>query len=104
MHGTTMVFLVGMPVLLGFGNFLIPLMVGARDMAFPRLNAFGFWLFIFGGLLLYFSYIGSEGLYGALARPMSDGSPTRRSPAARLVAETAPITGFSASWSAASAA
>ncbi len=69
MHGTTMVFLVGMPVLLGFGNFLIPLMVGARDMAFPRLNAFGFWLFIFGGLLLYFSYIGSEGLYGAPGAP-----------------------------------
>ena len=69
MHGTTMVFLVGMPVLLGFGNYLLPLMVGARDMAFPRLNAFGFWLFIFGGMLLYFSYVGSEGLYGAPGAP-----------------------------------
>ena len=53
MHGTTMVFLVGMPILFGFANYLVPLMIGARDMAFPRLNAFSFWLTAFGGLLLY---------------------------------------------------
>jgi cytochrome c oxidase subunit 1 len=69
MHGTTMVFLVGMPVLLGFGNYLIPLMIGTRDMAFPRLNAWGFWVFLFGGLLLYYSFIGSSGLYGAAGAP-----------------------------------
>ncbi|HET7102620.1 MAG TPA: cytochrome c oxidase subunit I [Terracidiphilus sp.] len=65
MHGTTMVFLVGMPILFGFANYLVPLMVGARDMAFPRLNAFSFWLTAFGGLMLYFSFIGGFGLYGA---------------------------------------
>jgi cytochrome c oxidase subunit 1 len=56
MHGTTMVYLVGMPMVAGLGNYLVPLMIGARDMAFPRLNAFGFWAFLFGGLLLYSSY------------------------------------------------
>src|SRR5580704_6487744 len=65
MHGTTMIFFVAMPVLFGFANYLVPLMIGARDMAFPRLNAFSFWLTAFGGLLLYFSFIGGNGLYGA---------------------------------------
>src|SRR5271170_7134734 len=65
MHGTTMIFFVGMPVLFGFANYLVPLMIGARDMAFPRLNAFSFWLSFLGGLLLYFSFIGGSGLYGA---------------------------------------
>ncbi len=69
MHGTTMVFLVGMPMVAGFSNYLVPLMIGARDMAFPRLNAFGFWIFLFGGLLLYFSYIGGSGLSGAGSAP-----------------------------------
>jgi len=69
MHGTTMVFLVGMPILFGFANYLVPLMIGARDMAFPRLNAFSFWLTAFGGLLLYFSFIGGFGLYGMGSAP-----------------------------------
>ncbi len=69
MHGTTMVFFVGMPMVAGFSNYLVPLMIGARDMAFPRLNAFGFWIFLFGGILLYFSYIGGSGLTGAGSAP-----------------------------------
>jgi cytochrome c oxidase subunit 1 len=69
MHGTTMVFLVGMPFIAGFANYLVPLMIGARDMAFPRLNAFGFWIFLFGALLLYFSYIGGGGLGGSGSAP-----------------------------------
>jgi len=57
MHGTTMVFLVVVPMLLGFANYLTPLMIGARDMALPRLNAFSFWVFLFGGILLYLSFV-----------------------------------------------
>src|SRR6516225_3580436 len=49
MHGTTMIFFVVMPVVFGFANYLLPLMIGARDMAFPRLNAFSFWMTAFGG-------------------------------------------------------
>lgn len=56
MHGTTMIFLAVMPLNTGFGNLVAPLMLGARDMAFPRLNAFGYWLYLFGGLLLYSSF------------------------------------------------
>jgi cytochrome c oxidase subunit 1 len=65
MHGTTMIFFVAIPVLFGFANYLVPLMIGARDMAFPRLNAFSFWLTALGGFLLYFSFLGGNGLYGA---------------------------------------
>jgi cytochrome c oxidase subunit 1 len=69
MHGTTMVFFMGMPILFGFANYLVPIMIGARDMAFPRLNAFSFWLTALGGVLLYFSFVGAEGLYGAGSAP-----------------------------------
>src|ERR1700716_3619868 len=56
-HGTTMIFLVVMPLLLGFANYVVPLHIGAIDMAFPRLNALSYWLFLFGGLVLYFGFL-----------------------------------------------
>src|SRR3981189_1107359 len=65
MHGTTLFFFVIMTLVFGFANYLVPLMIGARDMAFPRLNAFSFWLTAFGGMLLYFSLLGANGPYGA---------------------------------------
>ena len=57
MHGTTMIFLFATPMLFGFGNYFMPLMLGARDMAFPRLNAFGYWVFLFAGLLMNSSFL-----------------------------------------------
>ena len=56
MHGTTMVFLVIMPMAAAFSNYLIPLQIGARDVAFPRLNAFSYWCFLFGGIFLNLSW------------------------------------------------
>ncbi|MEJ2357282.1 MAG: cytochrome c oxidase subunit I [Deinococcales bacterium] len=53
MHGTTMIFLVVMPIFIGLANYLVPLMIGARDVAFPRLNALGYWVFVLGGIVLY---------------------------------------------------
>ena len=60
-HGTTMIFLVIVPILAGFGNYLLPLMIGARDMAFPRLNALSYWLFLFGGIILMLSFLAGGG-------------------------------------------
>src|ERR1700733_4210154 len=62
MHGTTMIFFVAMPLVFGFANYMVPLMIGARDMAFPRLNAFSFWMTAFGGLILYSSIFGGDGI------------------------------------------
>jgi heme/copper-type cytochrome/quinol oxidase subunit 1 len=61
MHGTTMVFFFGMPLLAGAMNYLVPLQIGARDVAFPRLNAFGFWIFLFSGIFFYSSFFAAGG-------------------------------------------
>jgi len=61
MHGTTMIFLVIVPILAGFGNFLLPLMIGARDMAFPRLNALSYWSYLGGGIVLLLSFFSVDG-------------------------------------------
>ena len=55
MHGTTMVFFAGMPLIIAFFNYIVPLQIGARDVVFPRLNAFSYWIFLFAGLFLYTS-------------------------------------------------
>ena len=60
-HGTAMVFLVLVPILVGFANFLVPLMIGARDVAFPRLNALSYWLFLLGGFVLMLSFLTKGG-------------------------------------------
>src|SRR5436190_1653269 len=80
LHGTTMIFLFNTPVLAGFGNYLIPLMIGSRDMAFPRLNAFSYWIFLFSGLLFFASFVighapdGGWFAYTPLtSKPYSDG-------------------------------
>jgi cytochrome c oxidase subunit I len=75
MHGTTMIFLVVVPILAGFGNYLVPLMIGARDMAFPRLNAFSYWLFLLGGIVLMASFFSGNGAARAgwtMYPPLSD--------------------------------
>src|SRR5438128_7889760 len=61
MHGTVMIFLFVVPILAGFANFLVPLMIGARDMAFPRLNALSYWLYLLGGIVLMSSWFASHG-------------------------------------------
>jgi cytochrome c oxidase subunit I len=64
-HGTTMIFLVIVPILAGFGNYMVPLMIGARDMAFPRLNALSYWLYLLGGLILVLSFEAKGGAASA---------------------------------------
>ena len=71
MHGTTMIFFAAMPIVFGFANYLVPLMIGARDMAFPRLNAWSFWMSALGGIILYFSFVGGS-------RPVRRGHRARR--------------------------
>jgi cytochrome c oxidase subunit 1 len=60
-HGTTMIFLFIVPFWAGLANYLVPLMIGARDMAFPRLNALSYWLFLFGGLVMFLSFLANGG-------------------------------------------
>src|ERR671925_1987851 len=77
-HGTAMVFLVVVPILAGFANYLVPLMIGARDVAFPRLNALSYWLFLLGGVVLMLSFKASGGAGkagGTLYAPLSIQAP-----------------------------
>ena len=83
MHGTIMIFWVAMPILIGaFGNFLIPLMIGADDMAFPRLNMLSFWTFLLSTIVLIASFFVPGGAAAG------DGRRTRRSPCRRSATTT----------------
>ncbi len=78
MHGTTMIFLAIMPLSAMFFNFMIPLQIGARDVAFPRLNAFSYWVFLLGGLFLNSSwFFGAAPDTGGSATPTLPPSSTR---------------------------
>src|SRR5512142_2699698 len=63
-HGTTMIFLFAMPILTGIANYVVPLQLGAIDMAFPRINALSYWLLPLGGLMIYGSYLGGGAAIG----------------------------------------
>ena len=80
MHGTTMVFLVVMPIGAAFANYLIPLQIGARDVAFPRINAFSFWAFLAGGVFLNSSWLLGGGAAGDRARPGRGAAARQRLP------------------------
>jgi heme/copper-type cytochrome/quinol oxidase subunit 1 len=81
MHGTTMIFLAIMPLSVAFFNYIMPLQIGARDVAFPRLNAFSFWVFIFGAILLNVSWLVGNapaiGWYGYAPLTNATWNPTR---------------------------
>jgi cytochrome c oxidase subunit I len=68
-HGTAMIFLFVVPILAGFANYVVPLMLGARDMAFPRLNALSYWLYLLGGLVVIVSFIPGAANSGWTAYP-----------------------------------
>ena len=57
MHGTTMMFLFAVPVMQAMAVYLVPLMVGARNIAFPRMNAYAYWVYLFGGLMLFVAFV-----------------------------------------------
>ncbi len=84
-HGTVMLLLFATPMFLAFGNFIVPLQIGAPDVAFPRLNAFSYWLFLFGGsiVVLGFATPGGAADFGWFAYAPLNSAAIRRLPADR---------------------
>ena len=64
MHGSIMMYLFIVPFAIGLANYLVPLQIGAREMAFPRLNALGYWLYLFGGLTMVSGFLTADGAGG----------------------------------------
>ena len=89
MHGTTMIFLFIIPILAGLANYAVPLQIGARDMAFPRLNALSYWLLLFGGIIVYLGWLAPG---GAAANGWTDYPPLSAKNSRR---GAAPISGWS---------
>ncbi len=87
MHGTTMIFLFVVPMMAGLANYFVPLMIGARDMAFPRLNALSYWLLLAGGIVFYASVFWNPPEAGWTTTRRCRASPTRR-PGARTRGST----------------
>jgi cytochrome c oxidase subunit 1 len=84
MHGTTMIFLVVAPFALGLANYLVPLQIGAPDMSFPRLNAMSYWLYLFGGIVVYLGFASSGGAAAAGWTAYAPLSEVRMSPGVGL--------------------
>ena len=92
MHGSIMLFLFILPVSVGFMNYIVPLQIGAVDMAFPRINALSYWMFLFAGVLIVTSFA----VDGGARRP--GGRPTRRSPAIRAPMRSPPVRAWTCGW------
>jgi cytochrome c oxidase subunit 1 len=100
MHGTIMLLLYATPILFGFANYIVPLQIGAPDVAFPRLNAFSYWLFLFGGLTVLSGFLtpGGAADLGWTGYPPLSAPPTLRARAVTCGSRASSSPGWARSW------